>query len=157
VHINLHGIKAVNDNIAIARKAMENGDSATAAQATPAAQQAFNGYVQDVSQNHASTVGDWLAIERAGEQFGDTKVQSYAAGRARNQAAKDVAAASKADPCTIKQSDFDCAVRMLVTAQLIGAPDGDALASAQKISQAIDDRSTTGSITRRRRAARSGR
>jgi hypothetical protein len=139
VHVDLH-IKSVSDNLAIAQKALQKGDTATATQASAAARDSFHIWVQDVSQNHAETVGDWLAEARAGEQLGDRQVQNYANGRAKSRASQDVATAAQADTCTVKKADFDCYARMLVTAQLVGATLQNDLATAQNLSKAIEDR-----------------
>lgn len=136
-HISLAGIKGVADNVALATKAQQARDTALADKAMDAARAAFKAWVQTPA-NKAATVGDWLRVQRAADQIGATQVVTYAAGRARNQAVADVKKAEKVDKCTVSKSDFDCWVRMIATAQLLGLETD--VAASREFGKAIEDR-----------------
>jgi hypothetical protein len=137
-HISLK-IKSVSDNLALATKAQELKDDRLAAQAMDAARAALRSWMLS-AENKASTVGDWLRIQQAGEQLGSAQVQQAAAGRARGQANLDVRQAAQFDACTVKKGDFDCWARTIATAQLVGAFQDEQLQTAAKLGQAIEDR-----------------
>jgi hypothetical protein len=137
-HISMK-IKSVADNLALAAKAQEAKDNALAEQAMANARAALKAWVQS-PDNTASTVGDWVRIQKAGEQLGAGQVQTYAAGRARNQANADVATAAQFDKCTVKKGDFDCWMKTIATAQLVGSFQEEQLKTGAEFGKAIEDR-----------------
>ena len=138
-HISVIRPSGVGDNLALAAKAQKLGASAASNQAIGAARAALKAWVQSPA-NGAKTVGDWIAIATIAQQIGAGTVSSYSLGRARNQAIADVATAAQVDVCTVTRGDFNCWVKMIATAQLLGAPLGGEMKKINEFSKAIQDR-----------------
>jgi len=137
-HVSMK-IKGVSDNLAVAQKALEAKDNQLAEQAMGNARAALKAWVQS-PDNGVSTVGDWLRVLKGAEQLDAGQVITYANGRVRGQANADVAKAAQFDKCTVKKGDFDCWVKTIATAQLVGSFQEEQLKTAQDFGKAIEDR-----------------
>lgn len=138
--ISVSSAPKVGDYLAIAAAALRAHDEAAYQSAMAAADSAFSSWAEGGASG-AHTVGDWESIKQAAMQLGLSATEEFADGKAQAQALADVNAAAQADPCTVSKSQFDCLVKTLATAQMVGAdPPEEIFAQVGKLAKAIDDR-----------------
>lgn len=120
VHVSLHDVDGVSDDLAAAAAAQLVGDEAGAEEAIDAAREDFAEWVKE-GAGGAQSAGDWISVAAAAQWLGSEAIADEALGRARTAAREALDAGEKLGACTVTADDAPCVIRALTAAMLLGA------------------------------------
>ncbi len=141
VHVSLHDVDGVADDLAAAAAAHLVGDEHGADEAIDDAREDFAEWVKE-GAGGAQSAGDWASVAAAAQWLGSEKIADEALGHAGTAAREALDAGEKLGACSITKDDAPCLMRALTVAILLGADNPGDIETVKGLLEAVAEQGT---------------